>query len=262
LTYSVDKEGELQTAESKTSGIDSRLRAARERLGWNRETLAFHSGMSWSAIAQVESGRRRNVRPSTLSALSSALGVTIDYLVSGEPAGPPMLEHRALLYRDDEEFLATAGPFLAEGMERSEALLVATTEAKIELLRDHLGTDARGVDFADPARFYRAPDAAVDTFMSFASGRIGAGAAWTRIIAEPIWAGRSDSEIRQWMRCEALINLTFAGFPMTMMCPYDESSVDPEIMNRARLTHPHMVRREGIESSPEYADPGGLVLEG
>ena len=54
-----------------------------ERLGWTREALAFHSGLSWSAIAQVESGRRTNLRPSTLAALSRPLGVSIDYLVDG-----------------------------------------------------------------------------------------------------------------------------------------------------------------------------------
>src|ERR1700761_4783343 len=82
-------EGVEETRE-RESGIGSRLRAARERLGLSREALAFHAGISWSAIAQVESGRRSQLRPSTLLALATALGLTIDYLVSGRYASTAM----------------------------------------------------------------------------------------------------------------------------------------------------------------------------
>jgi transcriptional regulator with XRE-family HTH domain len=52
----------------------------------------------WSAIAQVEAGRRTNLRPATLSALAGPLGVTIDYLVNGGASQARMLEHSAFLY--------------------------------------------------------------------------------------------------------------------------------------------------------------------
>src|SRR3984893_10169340 len=89
---------------SASDGIGHRVRAARERLGWTREALAFHAGISWSAIAQVESGRRRNLRPSTLAALSRPLRVSIDYLVDGGQSPATMLEHSAFPYRADDEF--------------------------------------------------------------------------------------------------------------------------------------------------------------
>src|ERR1700731_2892546 len=92
--------------------LGSRVRAARERRGWTREALAFHSGLSWSAIAQVESGRRSNVRPGTLAALSRPLGVSIDYLVRGSQSRLTMLEHSAFPYRSDDQFRTTMGPFL------------------------------------------------------------------------------------------------------------------------------------------------------
>jgi transcriptional regulator with XRE-family HTH domain len=71
------------------------LRAARERRGWSREVLAVQSGVSWSAIAQMESGRRKDVRLSTLTALSDALGVTVDYLAGrgGKPRHA-LFDHR------------------------------------------------------------------------------------------------------------------------------------------------------------------------
>src|ERR1700730_896640 len=97
------------------SDIGPRVQAARERLGWTREALAFHSGLSWSAVAQVESGRRTNLRPSTLAALSRPLGVSIDYLVGCKLTRPAMLEHSVFPYRTDDQFRTIVGSFLADG---------------------------------------------------------------------------------------------------------------------------------------------------
>jgi transcriptional regulator with XRE-family HTH domain len=235
--------------------------AARERLGWSREALAFHSGISWSGIAQVESGRRRNLRPDTLSALAGALGVTIDYLVGGGPPSTAMLDHKALLYGADDELVDVAGPFLEEGVERSEAVLAVTTKENIELLREQLGATAQRVDFIDFASWYTTPASVLDAFKAFASAKLEDGARWIRILGEPVWAGRSDAEILLWTRYESLLNLAFAAWPMTIVCPYDERSVQPEIVRQARLTHPQTIGREGTAVSDDYPGPGGLILE-
>jgi transcriptional regulator with XRE-family HTH domain len=250
----------VETSEIEESGIGTRVRAARERLGWSREALAYHSGVSWSAIAQVETGRRRNLRPATMSALSRALGVSIDYLVGGAPPSPPMLSHQALIYGSHDEFLEIAGPFLAEGIERSEAVLAVTSSANVNLLRERLGSDARQVDFVDAATWYRTPASALDAYKAVSNARLEDGAPWVRILGEPVWAGRSDSEIRLWTRYEALLNIVFGAWPSTVLCPYDERSVDPKILRQARLTHPQTISREGIVSSPAYTDPAGFVL--
>jgi transcriptional regulator with XRE-family HTH domain len=240
---------------SDSSGIGSRVRAARARLGWTREALAFHSGVSWSAIAQVESGRRRNLRPSTLAALSRPLGVTIDYLVEGSPAQPTMLDHSAFPYSTDDQFRTTIGPFLAEGIERSEGILAVTTGSNIELLHEHLGNDAGSVEFIDASSFYSTPLAVLEAFRAFSETQLERGAAWVRVVGEPMWAGGSDAEARVWTRYESLFNLVFAGSPLSVVCPYDERSVDPEIVRQAHLTHPHTMGDDGILESPSFADP-------
>jgi DNA-binding XRE family transcriptional regulator len=61
------------------------LRRTREERGWSREELAVHSGVSHAAIAQIESGRRVDVRLRSLVALADALGVSLDEL-AGRPA--------------------------------------------------------------------------------------------------------------------------------------------------------------------------------
>jgi transcriptional regulator with XRE-family HTH domain len=246
--------------EPRIEGIGDRLRAARERLGWSREALAFHSGLSWSAIAQVESGRRTNLRPDTLSRLSGALGVSIDYLVGGS-ATPPMLTHQALLYDNEEALAETASGFLLEGMDRSEALLAVTTKQNIELLRKRLGSDAKRVELVDSASFLTTPDATLRSFGSFLSDSLRDGAPWVRIIGEPIWAGRTKSEVRLWTRFESLFNLVFGASPLTALCPYDERALAPAIVNHARVTHPQTIKEGVLEESVDYQDPGGFALE-
>jgi transcriptional regulator with XRE-family HTH domain len=246
---------------TEPSGIGSRVRGARKRRGWSRETLAFYSGISWSAIAQIESGRRTNVRPHTLSSLAGALGVTIDYLVNGAPAGGPMLEHAAFPYSDDVQFQTTMGSYLEEGIERSEAGLAVTTPGNIELLREHLGKDAGRVEFVESDTLLTTPAAAFDEFRTFSAAKIKAGAPWVRLISQPIWSGRSDSEVLLWTRFESLLNVLFGSSPLTLACPYDERSVSPGLVTQAHATHPHILCDSGMSKSSSYGGPGRFAID-
>jgi hypothetical protein len=193
------------------------------------------------------------LRPSTLEAFSRTLGVSIDYLVDGSQSPPMMLDHSAFPYRTEDGFRTTMGSFLSEGVERSEAMLAVTTLPNIELLRDHLGNDARG--------FLTTPIAALEAFRAYTQAKLERGARWVRILGEPRWVGRSDADVRLWTRFESLFNLVFAASPMTVTCPYDERTVAPEILRQARLTHPHTLGERGVSQSPDYTEPGRFALE-
>jgi hypothetical protein len=187
--------------------------------------------------------------------------VTIDYLVDGGQSPQTMLNHSAFPYREEDQFMTTMGSFLADGVERSEAMLAVTSGPNIELLREHLGGDARNVEFIDSSSFYTTPIAALQAYRAFTEGNLGRGAPWVRIVGEPIWAQRSDAEVRLWTRYESLFNLVFAASAVTVACPYDERSVAREIVMQARLTHPHTIGSAGTRQNPDYADPGALALE-
>ncbi len=248
-----------ETNGAPESGIGRRLRAARDRRGWSREALAFYSGISWSAIAQVESGRRRNLRPDTLVALAGALGVTIDYLVTGRSAAP-MLDHEALMYGSDSELTSVAVPFLAEALDRSEAAIVVTSAGNAELLKGELGHQAGRLEFVEQASWYRTPGTAIEGYWAFLNASLEAGAPWVRIIGEPLWTGRSESETLRWTRYESVLNLVFSAEPVTVLCPYDTRAVSPEIAAAACVTHPHVIGCETRADGPQYVDPSVFVL--
>ena len=245
-----------------TSRIAATLREARVRLGWSRETLAHHSGVSWSAIVQIESGRRKDVRLSSLSALSDTLGVGIDYLVGTAAVMTPQpYDHRLLKYRSDEDFLAGAIPFFTEGIEQPpQCLLAVTTEAKTGLLRDALGDRSQHVEFANWTDWYRSPDAALHAYHSFVKEKFEAGAAWVRIVAEAAWSGDAD-EIAAWTRYESLVNLACAASPATIICAYDEESLPEAVIADALLTHPEFAHGSDVTENRSYRGPEQFLVD-
>jgi len=247
--------------EGNRTHIGHRIRAARERLGWSRETLGSRSGVSWGAIAQMESGRRRNTRSDTLLALARALGVTIEYLVGVGADLPRMFGHQAFSYKTDEEFVDMAERFIDEGLEHSEPVLVAANRENLELIRERLGPRAEQIELADSSPFYEDAPEALSLFRSFVERAVTAGASWARILAEPPWRGRNDEEKRVLMVVESLLDLTFSPLPVTMLCPYDERLVDQKVIEEAKLIHPHIRRGEEIVENDTYRNSAEIALD-
>ena len=244
-----------------SSRIGVSLKSARERLGWSRETLAHHSGLSWSAITQIESGRRQEVRASSLVTLASALGVSVDYLVGGEATtSPGLLNHRVLVYGSDDEYLAASVPFLQEGVAGDDYVLAVTTEVHIDLLRDALGTDATNVEFLDAADWYGSLRGAASGYREIVKECFERGAPWIRIMGEPVWSGWGGAEIVEWFRYEAMINLSFASSPATIVCTYDTRSLPESVIEDARRTHPQVARAGDVAASPTYREPADFLL--
>ncbi len=240
-------------------GIGRRVRAARERASLSREALAVDSGVSWSAIAQIESGRRTNLRPGTLAALARTLGTSVDYLVSGPTSSTPPLDHLALLYETDTAFYAAAVPFLFTAVERGEAVIAVTSRGKIAGLRRQLGPAARLVTFAEQHAWYKTPVAALQGYRDFLDRAVAGGAPWVRALGEPVF-GASPSAARPWARYESLLNLAFAGSPATILCPYDATKLKPSVAAQIRATHPYALEGEKAQPVKHFADPARYIL--
>jgi hypothetical protein len=201
------------------------------------------------------------VRPTTLAVLSDALGVTVDYLLARDGAARSMVEHSALFYETLDEFVDSAAAFVAEGVRGSEATLAVTTRAKRELLRKRLGPDASEVTFVQAPDWYTTPAAALAAYRTYVDEQLAAGAGWIRILGEPLWSGRSAAELALWTRYESLLNLQFAGAPVTIVCPYDASALDAEILEQAHATHQHTESDGDLADNPRYRLPSDFALE-
>ena len=68
--------------------IAQRLKALREIAGMSQQALAVSAGLSLSLVSQIERGSRVDPRMSTLTALATALEVTLDELVGRNGPAP------------------------------------------------------------------------------------------------------------------------------------------------------------------------------
>lgn len=159
--------------------------------------------------------------------------------------------HEALIYRNAEAFLDGAVPFLRAGFEAGEAALVAVSQKQTALLEAELGADAAAVRFADMEGLGRNPARIIPFWRQFVDESRGRP---VRGIGEPVWPGRQRHEIDECQRHESLLNVAFGGQPAwALLCPYDASALDEEILDRVGDSHQYVVGG-GAEAVPGRSD--------
>ena len=153
---------------------------------------------------------------------------------------PDPFVHPALFYRDDREYLDGTLPFVRAGLAAGEPVAVAVPGDRLRLLRDALGDDAAAVRLVDMREAGRNPGRIIPGVLrAFADDR--PAGKRVRIIGEPVWAGRSETEYPACVQHEALINAAFEGRPVTILCPYDTRRLAPQAVADAYATHPVVV---------------------
>lgn len=164
--------------------------------------------------------------------------------------------HPALFYRSDEEYVQGLVPFVADGLERGEPVAAAVPGERLSLLRRALGAAAGRVHLLDMARAGRNPGRIIaGVLRAFADRHPDR---HVRIIGEPIWPGRSPSEYPACVQHEALINTAFTGRHVTIVCPYDATRLEPEVLVDAEATHPLLWDAGWRGESRRYA-PDAMV---
>lgn len=163
----------------------------------------------------------------------------------------PTYTHRAFFHDTDEELIDALVPFVMEGIEADERVVVVVTASIGETLRGRIGA-SDGFDVWDSSDVYTYPirtlAAYVDTVHeSTQDGRR------MRVAGQPIWAGLNSLETAEWTCLEGACNLAFADSPLLMLCLYDTSRLDPAVIAAARRTHPEIRRGMHVAPSPAFA---------
>jgi anti-sigma regulatory factor (Ser/Thr protein kinase) len=183
---------------------------------------------------------------------------------TGAPAGHRGYFHEALLYQSDEEFLATALPFVQDGVAAGEPVVVALGDRSAALVQAALG-DTAGVDvyvnggvgagvgrYANPVdalSFYR------ETFTEHAAAGVGQ----VRVLGETPHPGLGQPW-EWWARYEATANHAFAAFPVWGLCPYDLRRTSAAVLEDVTRSHPYLVGAAGAHrGNPRYRDPAQFL---
>ena len=145
--------------------------------------------------------------------------------------------HEAVFYRGLDDLASATVPFVREGLERQEPVLVAALPDRIRRLSTALGADAGRITFLDMAEVGGNPARIIPVWRRFVHDSAGSGSA--RGIGEPVWTTRRPAELAECRLHESLLNLAFDDGPAwRLMCPYDVDSLPAAVVADAMRTHP------------------------
>lgn len=158
-------------------------------------------------------------------------------------------QHEALFYAGLDDFLAGTVPFLREGLEHEEAMLVAVPDVRLRALqaalRSELHESTQPITFLDMAEIGHNPAHIIPAWSQFLRDN-GGGTTPVRGIGEPIWSGRSAAELVECQRHETLLNVAFADSgAWKLLCPYDTVGLPADVIEEAERSHPWVSRADG-----------------
>jgi anti-sigma regulatory factor (Ser/Thr protein kinase) len=160
--------------------------------------------------------------------------------------------HEAFFYAGPEEFLQGTAAFLRDGAEAGDAALAVLSTPNLDALRSELNGHADRVAFADMAEVGANPARIIPAWREFVDANPGRR---LRGIGEPICAERGPAELIECQRHESLLNLAFADTPdFHLLCPYDTSALDHDVLEEAKRSHPHLSCHGESCQSPAYRE--------
>ena len=164
--------------------------------------------------------------------------------------------HDAILHASEDQFLSAAVPFVQEGVDTGEVVLVNVDPVSKELLRAELPDDPL-VRIGDQSVYTQPTSTLMEFQRQFTQERIN-GAAGVRAFGI-VALGRQE-EWRGWMRFEGLVNHVFSGLPFRALCPYDVTVLAPEVVEGVRRSHRGL--HDGADytpDNPEYVGPADFL---
>jgi y4mF family transcriptional regulator len=127
------------------SGVGERIKTRRLELGWTQDQLAQKAGISKSFLSDLENGKR-SVRADNLLDIARALGVSLDFLMTGEASKDQAAE---------VPIPAALARFAAEeGLSFRQTLMLLEMQQQILALRSAKKKD--GLDSVDWRKFHDA----------------------------------------------------------------------------------------------------------
>jgi anti-sigma regulatory factor (Ser/Thr protein kinase) len=169
-------------------------------------------------------------------------------------SGGGEMSHRALFYRDDQEYLTRISEFTRAGLAQSEPVFVALPGARGQQVGETLNSLSPQVTFVDMAETGRNPARIIPRLREFVESHPGRR---IRFVSEPAWPGRSAAELRETARHEALTNRAFDGAALAILCLYGDR-LATSVIDSAHRTHPGILLNGESRDSVRYAGPDGM----
>ncbi len=165
---------------------------------------------------------------------------------------PKVFAHHALIYESVGELLATAVPFLTEGLAAGQEAVLVCRPALAREMVAAIGRDA-ALRVIDPDDVYTGSARAVAAFRRLALD-CGADRDGVRIVGGIPLADSPDGW-REWSRYEAAINVALAPLLLSTICAYDGRDLPVGVRTVLGRTHPLIRTPHAAAPNPEFLDP-------
>jgi anti-sigma regulatory factor (Ser/Thr protein kinase) len=173
-------------------------------------------------------------------------------------AGNDGLHHLAYLYDDERDYLACLSDFVQAGLHSAEPVFVAVPGHRAAPLRERLGAETSLLRYGAMTETGRNPARLIPELHAFVAEHP---RQRVRYVGESIWPGRSDAELCEAARHEALLNLAFATAALSIMCPYDARGLAAPVVGRVQRTHPAVMQAGRTRPATSYAGQGVIPAE-
>lgn len=165
-----------------------------------------------------------------------------------------VFRHDVLFYDSTSDLVASTSPFLREGLELREEVVLACSDATRRAFSESLEADERIRISYLPQGFCSRVPSAIGMMQSLMRERLEAGSGRVRLVAETA-VGEEDRNWKEWARVEAACNQALSDFPLWKVCAYDSRASSEEVLADAELTHPQVRRGDVSEANPFYIEP-------
>ena len=168
----------------------------------------------------------------------------------------PGTTHDALFFTSHDEMLGGAAPFLRDGLEAGEHVVLICDEDTGAALAGALDDDTRITVLPREQVYQRAPEA-IATYREFVAEQKGNGVRRVRVAGEIGFTGQ-EADWTEFVRFEAGLNDGFEA-SLSNLCMYDRRALDRDTLVAAAVTHRYLrTNGERIENS-RYVDPADVL---
>lgn len=174
------------------------------------------------------------------------------------PPAHPGFTHPALFYRSPAEYLFGIRNFVEEGLGKGEASLVAVPGRQGALVRRSVAGSPGSVQFVDMIELGRNPNRIIPAVTEFLREQGGRPA---RFVGEPIWPGRSVSEVAEATRHESLLNVALAAYPVSVLCPYNIDGLPAASQADVWRTHRDVIVDGQSKESLDFVEAAIFLAE-
>lgn len=166
--------------------------------------------------------------------------------------------HEAGFYASDDDFRALIVPFVEEGLDAGEPVIIGYDDRKSDLLRNWLQSCAH-VTFITEADLYATPARAIANYRRLFQRHVTAGAHQIRIAGDVPHEG-NGGRFDGWDRYESAVNTVWDDFPVRSVCLYDATTTSSEVRDVVERTHPRLLSATGERrTNDRYEDPSCFV---